>query len=463
MIRYTFLVLFLVGVAITGLRNWFAAACALLFLTVFAQHPSMPGRLMEIPGANPWNLVVVLIFAGWVSQRRNDPRGAPIPKVMVVLLVAYVMMVIAAGLVPIVRPETILNAWKIGIQPTDLLINTMIDPLKFVVIGVLFFDGAKTRARIRWTLYSIVGSSMLYGLMMFKTIGPRILHIDFEDARRLTDKLVGLYANDMAELMAFTIWAAVAISFILPTWVLKTTNILGAAVSLVPFEALKSRAGYLAFGAAGIALGVLRWRKILIALPIGVAIAIVALPDLRDRIFTGVGEQGGADWNEVSAGRMTHIWPACIRQISRDPLIGVGRYAIRRTEACYEIQAAEGVVPTHPHCMYLEILMDCGVVGLAICLTAYWGIFRASRTLMVLKGDPLIRTLGTCAVIAMVCELSAGIAGSSFFPSQSKLPFLCLWGTALRAALELKQRPVEFQEALRHESPAALGGAFVPA
>ncbi len=454
---------FVAAVMFTALRNWYFAICGLLFLTVFAQHPSMPTGILDIPGANPWNATLAVIVLGFLSQRSREPRGAPTPLIVKLLAGGYVLMVALSGLITALTPGSIINPYQIGVDFNDLIINGCVNPLKYTLVGFLVYFGANSRERIAAALLSVVGSGLLYAAMMFKSLGARVLSIDFEDARRLTDKLIGLYANDMAELLAFTIWSALAVYCLLPERWMKWACGGGTAMALLPFEALKSRAGFLAFGAAGLMLGVYRWRKLLIILPLGGAIAVLSVADLRDRILTGVSEEGQTNWDAVSAGRMTNIWPACIRQIAQSPIIGHARYSIRRTDCYWDIAAAEGVVPTHPHNSYIEIAMDAGLLGLGICVGSCLGIFWAATRLMRLKADPLMRALGTCGAIAIVCELSAGVAGSSFYATQSKLPYLCTWAMVLRALIELQRRPAAFQKQLEREPARRLGVAQAPA
>jgi len=98
----------------------------------------------------------------------------------------------------------------------------------------------------------------------------------------------------------------------------------------------------------------------------------------------------------------------------------------------------EGGVPTHPHNSYLEILLDAGLFGLIVCLTALGAFFRAGLKLMRAPGDPMLQAVGTVAVIGVVTELTVGMAGSSFFPTQSTVPYLCCWACAMRAHAQVQ-------------------------
>jgi O-antigen ligase len=347
-----------------------------------------------------------------------------------------------------------------------VLVDTIINPLKYLMIGVLFFDGARTRERVKMALATAIGSGLCYALLLFKTLGTRVFTIGFEDARRMTDKLVGLFANDLAELLAFTLWGGLVLVFLFRRSWQRALWLACVAAVVPPFLALKSRAGFLSFCAAGAVLGAVRWRRILILMPLAVFVAALAAPDVRDRVLMGVGDaEEETSWDEISAGRVTNIWPPVVAQIGQSPLVGHGRLAILR-EACYEeILERERVVPNHPHCSYLEILLDAGLVGLVICLACSWGLIRVAWRLMRDSVEPVGLVLGTCSLAAIVAELSAGLAGSSFFPSQSSVPYLCIWGAALGVyaeCLAVERHPVYGHEVARQPCrvPGAVEGAW---
>jgi O-antigen ligase len=251
----------------------------------------------------------------------------------------------------------------------------------------------------------------------------------------LTDKLVGLFANDIGELLAFTFWAALCLAPLLRNRPLRWAWLATAGLVLLPFLALKSRAGFLALSAAALMLAIVRWRRLLLIFPVAAALTLALVPSVAQRVTEGL-SGAEVDWNTVSAGRLTNIWPPVLAQIMRSPLLGHGRYGILREQCAAEILEAERTLPTHPHNAYLEALLDTGVVGLALCLTWLALLAAAGRALIRAGGDPLGPATGSVALVAVAAEVSAAIAGSSFFPSQSTVPALVAWGVTLRLYAE---------------------------
>ncbi|MEK6677768.1 MAG: O-antigen ligase family protein [Planctomycetota bacterium] len=437
MIRLTLLSLFVISLLVVALRFWYVALCGLLFLTVFTQHPSMPTNMLGIQGLNPWNAVFLVVLVSWLLQRNQDPPRHPTSPKALALLTAFTLMTVISGFIAAADYESIQGPSAGKLDAPTLIVNTIINPLKYVLVGVMFFDGARSAQRLRLAIFSAVGSSLTYALLLFKSMGLRVFTIDFEDARRMTDKLVGLFANDLAELFAFTIWAGIMTTFLCAKKWHRLSWLLLVLAVIPPFLALKSRAGFVAVCTVGVVLGFVRWRRILILLPVTALVIALAVPTVTDRILMGVATDNEENsWDEISAGRVTNIWPATLEQIAESPIIGHGQYAILRNNCYEEILANERYVPSHPHCSYLEILLDCGIVGLAIVLACAFGLARVGLLLTRMSGDPLATTIGAAALAALVAELTAGITGSSFFPSQSSVPYLCVWGTALRACVD---------------------------
>jgi O-antigen ligase len=432
MIRLTLLYLFVAAIMTVSLRYWFTAVCGLVLLAVFTQHPSMPTQMFGIQGLNPWNAAFLVVFVSWLLHRRHDPPRAPIPPGVIGLFGLFATLIVASGLVAAFDASSIQGPAEGRVGFVAVLVDTIINPLKYLLIGLLFFDGARSRLRVRMALITSIGSAFCYGFLLFKSLGARVFTIDFEDARRMTDKLVGLFANDLAELFAFALWGGL---FLIPLFQFRWHRALwlaSLAAVVPPFLALKSRAGFLSFCVVGLVLGLVRSRRILVLLPIAILVVGLLSPGVRERIAMGVGHrEQETSWDEISAGRVTNIWPPTISQIAMSPILGHGRLAILR-EPCYdEILELERNVPNHPHCSYLELLLDAGLVGLGIGLACALGLALGARRLMRESHDPLISALGTCALAALITELAAGLTGSSFFPSQSSVPYLCIWGTAL--------------------------------
>lgn len=437
-IRLVILYILVAVLSCVALRRWYWSLCGLLFMTVLTQNPSMPTKMGNIQGLNPWNFTFIVIAFAWLLDRHRDPHRAKTPLKPVALLLFYVAMLCTIGLIAALDKRGFRGDYADQFSGKEILIETIINPLKYLFVGVMFYDGALSRNRVKMALFSAVGSGLCYSLLMFKTLREKVFTIDYTAARRATDKLIGLFANDMAEITAFSILAAFVIVVLIKRDWLRALWLTMPLAAIPAFLALKSRAGFLAICAAGATIGVLRHRKLLLLLPVAVVLIIAIEPSVGERVLQGVGQSSDQnDWNEISAGRTTYLWPAAIEQIQRSPFLGHGRYAVLRTD-CYDRMIDLGAhgVPQHPHSAYLEILIDAGAVGLLICLMCFAGLAAASWRLLRIQNDPLISAVGVVGLIALTTELTAAVAGSSFYPTQSAVPYLCVWGVAMRVAVE---------------------------
>lgn len=435
MIRLTLLTIAFALVAAAAVRYWYHALCGLVLLTVLTQHPSMPSNMFGVQGLNPWNALLAIIVVFWLGNRRREVGRLAPPPAAVILLTLFVGMTILSGLIAAMDSDSVRGPAAGKLTTTGMIVNTIINPLKYLLIGCMFFDGARSPGRVRLALFTGVGGGILYALLLFKSMKTGVFTIDFEDARRLTDKLVGLFANDLAELFAFTVWAGILLCTVIKRRFFRAAWLLLVAAILPPFLALKSRAGFVAIAAVGMTLGALRWRWMLVAVPLAAGLTAVTAPGVRERVLMGI-EGDEASWDEISAGRVTNIWPPIVEQIKESPFLGHGRFAILRERCFEEILIRERSVPSHPHCSYLEILVDAGLIGLGICIACSLALLRVGWRLARDSRTPEMTALGGIAVAALVAELAAGVTGSSFFPTQSAVPYLCIWGTAVRVYAE---------------------------
>jgi O-antigen ligase len=458
MIRLTLLWLFVGALMVIATRHWYVSLCGLVLLTVFTQHPSMPTSMFGVQGMNPWNATLLVIATLWLLTRRLDGPRAPVSHTVAALFAAYVLLIVLSGLAAVFDASSVQGPAARKLDTAGMAVETIVNPLKYVLLGVMFFDGARTRRRVWMALLAATVSGMLYAVLTFKSIGMRVFTIDFRDARRLTDKLVGLFANDMGELLAFTLWAALIMLLVIrPKWA-RLLWVAGTATAVPTFVALKSRAGYLALCTIGLVLGTIRWRRVLLLFPLAAIVVVALAPSVGERVFTGVStDTGEQDWDQISAGRTTNIWPPVLDQIAESALFGHGRYGIYREPCYWQILARERVVPGHPHNSYLEILLDAGLFGLLVVSLCMAGIISASWTLSRQRTDRLTGVLGCVGLVAAISELTAGVAGSSFYPTQSAIPYLCVWGAALAVSAERRAHsmPRGIDQFVRPTSPRA--------
>jgi O-antigen ligase len=111
-------------------------------------------------------------------------------------------------------------------------------------------------------------------------------------------------------------------------------------------------------------------------------VALVAAPDaLQERFGAGLragalSDTSRAEHDELTAGRV-HGWTLLAPEVLESPWIGRGLGSTQWSAAV----AAGLYRANHPHNIYLEVLMDLGLLGLAAMAWAWWHFLRRLRQL----------------------------------------------------------------------------------
>jgi O-antigen ligase len=243
----------------------------------------------------------------------------------------------------------------------------------------------------------------------------------------------------MGKVLALTFWSLFAVQGL--WWRSFWPNVAGLAAYPITFVGLAlcySRAGYLTLVAVGLVLGCLRWRKLLLLVPLAIVLVVMFMPAVADRMLMGFDHEpqkkatSRTDWNEVTAGRTGNLWPPIIEEIEKAPFFGHGRLAILHTPAYDKILATEDTVPTTPHNGYLEVMVDTGAIGLAIVLSVFLGVAALSYRLMRRRDDQLARAVGTVGLVHTVGCLVNALSGGVLLPNQGMLGTFCVFGMVLR-------------------------------
>jgi O-antigen ligase len=194
----------------------------------------------------------------------------------------------------------------------------------------------------------------------------------------------------------------------------------------------------------------------------GVALAPEAV---QDRLLRGLQDHGvqsvGLRGDELTAGRI-YVWSNLAPEVARSPLYGRGLMSTQWSG--YVRSGAFGA--THPHNVYLEILMDAGIYG-AICMFIFYRFaWRSFRKLgRDERFDPGTRGFFLGAAAGMAGMLTYGLTNGHWYPSAEQVFFWLALGLAIgytRIAAELPA-PVQSTPAkkrfarrpgMRHLEPA---------
>ncbi|MGB2986395.1 MAG: O-antigen ligase family protein [Phycisphaerae bacterium] len=431
-------------------RHWFRSLCGLILLMAVIEHPDMPKNIMGIQGLNPWNIVLVNVLVGWLINRRREGLVWDMPRPLNVLLVLYLLIVLVGSL-RMFGDRTHLEMFTTAELISENLINTV----KWAIPGLLVFDGCRSRRQLLWGLTSILVMYFLLTVQVIRWMPPSAtLTADSLTSRagKIIQNEVGYHRVNMSMMLAGASWAIFSVAS--STKRRMHSGLLFAAALLVAYaQALTAgRMGYLTWGAVGLTLCLLRWRKYLVLLPVVVVVIGLAVPGAVERALRGFGETDVTgevyiDDYEVTAGR-TLMWPIVIDKIGESPLVGYGRQAMVRTGLRDHIRNQYGDGFRHPHNAYLEWLLDNGMVGFLCVIPFYVIVVVQAGRLFVDRRSPWCTAVGGVALSLVLALLIASMGSQTFYPREGAVGMWAAIGLMLRVWQGLSTRGSDVQRFL---------------
>ena len=440
-IRMAVLSLIVAFLAIYAWRDWFRSLCGLILLMAVMEHPDMPKSIMGIQGLNPWNVLLLSVLLAWAAQRRSQGLIWDMPLHISLLLGLYVILILVGF------TRAALHHQMLGVGLRELVSDELLNTLKWLIPGLLLFDGARTRGRLTLATCTILLMYCIVALQVTRAVSPRAL-IDADMLKRVRlhlDSRMGLHASDVSTMLGGAFWGMLALAGAFRARSAKALLALAALGCLYTQSLTGGRAGFVAWAVVGLTLCALRWRRVLWLAPVVPLLLALAFPAATDRMLMGFGQTAPAggtttDFSQVTSGR-TEFWPYVLKEVEAAPVIGHGT---RGMEACGLATIVANQVGDNvnwPHSAYLEWLLDHGVAGLVPIVIFYVVIVWCSGRLFGRASDPLFRAIGGVALAAVLAQLVAGIGSQCFYPREGNF---IMWMTIfllLRAHVaELRSR-----------------------
>jgi len=439
-IRITALYLLIVGLSIYAWKDWFKSLCGLILLMAVIEHGDMPSKLFGIQGMNPWNFLFGMIFLAWALSRHREGLRWDMPRHISLLLVLY-LGVILLGVLRAALDRSHLQGYPLSSLISEELINT----IKWALPGVLLFDGCRTRNQAVLALTCILIMYFVIAVQVVRCMPLEAVSAEsriINYSRMKLDRRVGYNACDLSAMLAGVSWGMLA-ALPLIRRKLYWPMIFAAAGVVALGQALTGgRAGYVAWGGTGSALCLLKWRKALLFAPVVVVLLPVVFPGAANRMMQGFGQTNAAgettiDGHAATSGRLV-AWPRVMDKIMASPGLGYGQLAMRRTGLADRLMSELNESFPHPHNVYLETLLDNGVLG-SLPIFLFWGMTVAYSARLFQSGNRLYSAIGGLALALTLAQLIAGIGGQHYLPKEGTLG---LWATtflALRVHVEEKQ------------------------
>jgi hypothetical protein len=452
-------------------KDWYKALCGLIIFSSILRYPDMPRTILGVQGLNLWNVLLFIVLLGWIVQRRRDGLRWDMPRAVRTLLLLGLGVVVVGFLRLLMDTQSLVEDWTIAGLVSDYLIN----PVKWVVVGLLLFDGCRDRRRLLLGLASILSFYVLIGLQVIRAVLPGVPSAGSlsEYAMMAVATGVGHHRNDVSVMLAGASWALLAMWPMVLSVRYRAAILLGSLLAMLALALTGGRGGYLAWAAVGLTLGLVRWRRYLLLVPLAVILLMAVLPSAVDRALHGLVEtaesgSSAVDLNDVTSGR-TLIWPLVVDEIRGSPFIGYGRAAMQRTGLSALLEDLLGSVIHHPHNAYLEMLLDSGVIGLLVALALYGTFVATALSLVRDRRSPESAAVGGVVLALGLAQLVGSFSGQSFWPRETTLGIWCAVGLLLRVWVQRSRisgsslsRRADVRSAESEESETWLG-ATVPA
>ena len=445
MIRLILLSAVVILVGVHAWRDWYKSLCGLVVLMALLEHPDMPKTMFGIQGLNLWNLLLFVIILAWAAQRRGEGLTWDLPRASQLLLISFLLVVTIACLRLIADRQALVTEASLA----GLISEYFVNPIKFIIPGVLLFDGCRSRSRFVWGLISILSLYLLLSVQIIRWMPMEAIADPSMLAQRSQKILraeVGYYRVDLSVMLAGASWALLAAQSLVVSS--RRRFLLVIAVLLIVFAGALTagRSGYFAWVVTGLSLSLLRWPRYLVLMPV-VGVVLAFMPGIAGRAFEGISASSDTssledlDVDTLTAGR-SNVWPAVLEKIADAPLVGYGRRAMERIGLSRAIEGEEFIA--HPHNAYLEALLENGWIGLAVILALFGYIVGQSVSLTRDGRSPVFVAVGGVTAALVIAQLAGSVTAQSFYPREGTVGMWCAVGLMLRVAVERARGNLRF-------------------
>jgi O-antigen ligase len=478
MIRATLLWMLVAFLAAYAWRDWYKSLCGLILLIAVVEHPDFPKSMMGVQGLNPWNILLVVVIAAWASSRGREGLKWDMPRNLKNLLVIY-FLIVCISFTRLLFDLDPLNqmAAEYDLPPASVLTyfsEHIINCIKWVIPGLLLFDGCRSEQRFRLATYCVVGVYLLLAIQVIRWMPISTLASGSDlEARsmKILANEIGYHRVNMAMLLAGGSWALFCARVLPNSRLLFNVAVFFSAVTFFGVALTGGRMGFATWGAIALILGAFKWKKVVVLAPLALALVVTLVPAVRERMMQGFtadtidtnvnieslayDDGEGPHLYTVTAGR-TFAWQFVLEEITKAPFLGYGREGMKRTGVTVLLYSEYGELFGHPHNAYLEWILDNGIIGLIPIFLFYYVIVKIAITLFRDQSSKYSVAIGGVALSLVLALLIAAMGSQTFYPREGAVGMWCAIGLALRVYVQREH----LQRALRNGQRSVVEADF---
>jgi O-antigen ligase len=479
MIRTTLLWMLIAFLAAYSWRDWYKSLCGLILLMAVVEHPDFPKSIMGVQGMNPWNILLAVITLAWAASRSRERLKWDMPRRFRNLLIIYFTIVMVAFLRMILDMDAMAaDAAALGVEVPSVLSlvsEHLVNCFKWVIPGILLFDGCRSEQRFRLATYSIVAVYVLLAVQVIRwmPLAGLTSGSDLEErSLKILLNEIGYHRVNMAMLLAGGSWAIFCARVLPNSRFLFWMAIWLSGVVFVGLALTGGRMGLVTWAVLAMFFGLFKWKKVVLLAPIGVALMITFVPAVKERMSQGFTEQTidtnvniestqyateGPHMYTVTAGR-TFAWKFVLEKIGEAPLMGYGREAMKRTGLATFLWVEFGESFPHPHNAYLEWILDNGFIAIIPILIFYYLIVKTSLELFRDEGNKYSVAIGGITLSLVLALLVAAIGSQTFYPREGAVGMWCGIGLLVRVYVQRARMQKEALKTGRAPAPENMWG-----
>lgn len=400
-----------------NLKTYFL--CALIVMTPIYSTEFMPRETFGILGLNLWNIVWLISLALIARVSLALPGAARPPSYFTASLLLFILALLLATVYAMLEVDKFPNIGLRRFTVLTILFGGLLKPIQFLILGwMVYVYGIITRDTSP-VIRSIFVSAIVFGFLVLYYYFTGAEHATTEDAyygtyvagRSLVSAASGMHANDIGAWATYALVIAVLSREQQRIWV--RVRYAAIAMSLLAIVFSFSRTAYVT---APLILLLtqsrIRMKEKLITLGAVAVIIAIFSPLIMERAETGFQEKN-ISMSKISAGRTDKIWAPLWEDFMERPVVGNGRFAQLRSESFFKNRL------THAHSLYLQILIDMGIIGMFIVFAVIVRLYRIGRK----AGTPL--------PYLVFVLLLVGIPGHSFYPDTTNSLIWIFYGLSL--------------------------------
>jgi O-Antigen ligase len=413
------------------LANYRNGVWLLVLLLPFASTQMVPRQVFGVTGLNLENCLLVLTLSSLCLASLLSRGAVRFPHLPLALLVYVALITLAAYRGFGSEQLAITLPGEEPLTPSRYLLDSFLKPMIIVVVAWLAAVVSRNGngQRLIWALavayvgffVLIVGYLVVNGISLHGLASPRAR--EFLDWTGMHANEVGLMANLGFAFLLYTAAATARPRLRLTLFACAAAAATTAALTFSrgAFVGLAVIVGYYLFTRR-------RTGQFVLALSIIVGVALI-LPDaFVERATTGLDTE---DTHAITAGRLDTIWRPLLPTFWEAPILGHG---LASTPWATPNLRGTMLPVGHPHSAYLGVLLDLGMVGVAVVAAFFWSAWAMFRRLAKYHPHPLWRGVFEGGVVCLMCLAVQGLTDDRFVPTYSQVALWLCYGLALGQA-----------------------------